>query len=251
MHPVIGITASPRKDVQPHGEFPFWVLNESYADAVAAAGGVPVILPSIAGSANAMLARLDGVLFSGGADIDPARFGDAEVHPTTYGIDPRRDAFELELMEAAIASGVPVLGICRGIQVMNVALGGTLLQDIGPESRPGAAIAHRQHEVGLAHHEVGHEATLADHPLIRDLYGSATVGVNSFHHQALDQVAGELAPVAWSPDGLVEAVAGTGDAFVLGVQWHPELMFRAHPGQLAPFRSLVEAARERMTAAAR
>lgn len=251
MNPVIGITASPRMDVQPHGEFPFWVLNESYADAVAAAGGVPVILPSIPGSAEEMLARLDGVLFSGGADIDPARFGAAEVHPTTYGIDPRRDAFELELMKRATASGVPVLGICRGIQVMNVALGGTLLQDVGPESRPDAPIAHRQHEIGLAHHEVGHAAALSDHPLLLGLFGSVTVGVNSFHHQALDRIAPGLEPVGWSPDGLVEAVVGASDAFVLGVQWHPELMFRAHPGQLAPFRSLVEAARERVAATIR
>lgn len=251
MHPVIGITASPRLDVQPHGEFPFWVLNESYADAVVAAGGVPVILPSIPGSAAAMLARLDGVLFSGGADIDPARFGATDVHPTTYGIDHRRDAFELEMTEQAVAAGVPVLGICRGIQLINVALGGTLIQDVGSESRPDSTVAHRQHEIGLAHHEVGHAATLADHPRIRAVYGSATVGVNSFHHQALDRVAPSLEAVAWSPDGLVEAVVGAGDAFVLGVQWHPELMFRAHPDQLAPFRSLVDAARERMTAPAR
>lgn len=251
MHPVIGITASPRIDAQPHGEFPFWVLNEAYADAVSEAGGIPLILPSIPGAGSSMLARLDGVLFSGGADIDPARFGATDVHPTTYGIDHRRDAFELELTEAAVSAGVPVLGICRGIQVINVALGGTLHQDIGPDSRRDATIAHRQHEVGLAHHDIGHEATLSDHPLIRGLYGSATVGVNSFHHQALDRVAPALQPAAWSPDGLVEAVVGAGDAFLLGVQWHPELMFRAHPGQLAPFRSLVAAARERMAITAR
>jgi putative glutamine amidotransferase len=251
MQPVIGITASPRVDAQPHGAFPFWVLNEGYADAVTAAGGVPVILPSVPGSADALLDRLDGVLFSGGADVDPARYGAAEVHPSTYGIDPRRDAFELELTERAVARAVPVLGICRGIQVINVALGGSLIQDIGPASRPDAPFDHRQHEAGLAAHEIGHEARMADHPVLRGVFGAATVGVNSFHHQVLDRVAPALEPVAWSPDGMVEAVVGAGNGFLLGVQWHPELMFRHHPDQLAPFRALVAAARERMASPVR
>jgi putative glutamine amidotransferase len=238
-------------DALPHGEFPFWVLNEGYADAVAAAGGIPVILPSIAGAADAILDRLDGVLLSGGADVDPARYCATAVHHTTYGIDPRRDAFELELIERAVARSVPLLGICRGIQVINVALGGTLHQHVGPDERPEALLNHRQHEVGLAGHEVGHETRLDDHPAIRSVFGADAIGVNSFHHQAIDRLAPDLAPVAWSPDGLVEAVVGACDGFLLGVQWHPELMFREHPAQLAPFRSLAAAARERMAAPVR
>jgi len=244
MNPVIGITPGPREETRPHGAFTYWELNSDYTSAIEAAGGVPVILPP-QGDPGRVLDVLDGVLLSGGADLDPAHYGDPDVHPTTYGIDPRRDGFELELMRLAFERDIPVLGICRGIQVMNVALGGSLIQDVstGREDIPG--INHRQHETGLTADAVGHVAMLLDHPASRHIGDPGQVGVNTFHHQAVRRLAPSLEAIAYSPDGLVEAVSAPGKSFVLGLQWHPEMMFATHPEHLRPFASLVEAARQR------
>ncbi|MGI9253187.1 MAG: gamma-glutamyl-gamma-aminobutyrate hydrolase family protein [Thermomicrobiales bacterium] len=249
MKPVIGITPGAAFESHPYGDFRYVHLNEDYTRAVEAAGGIPVVLPPQADPA-ALIPMLDGILFSGGPDVDPSHYGDTEVHPMTYGIDERRDSFELELVRAAEAAGLPILGICRGIQVMNVALGGTLIQHVADcrETLPG--IGHRQHEAGLKANEIGHLAVVLDHPMADAVGGAGTLGINTFHHQAVAQVAPSLDVLAWSQDGLVEAVAGRGENFVLGVQWHPEMMFDAKPDLLRPIISLVEAAKTRKLAAA-
>jgi putative glutamine amidotransferase len=249
LKPIIGITPGTKLVERPHGQFHYVNLNEDYAAGVEAAGGIPVVLP-FQDDPAALLPILDGVLFSGGPDVDPARYGDDSIHPKTYGIDPRRDAFELGLVRAAEAAGVPILGICRGIQVLNVALGGTLIQHVadGRENLPG--IGHGQDAVNLPGDQIGHLVEVLDHPMAATLGGPGGLGVNTFHHQAIAQPADTLDVLAWSPDGLIEAVAGRGDAFILGVQWHPEMMFRAHSNQLRPFSALIEAARSRKLAAA-
>ena len=241
MKPIIGITPSAQLDTLAHGTFLRYCMSAPYVRAVETAGGVPIILPPQRDSIDDLVAVIDGLLLSGGPDVDPARYGDMDVHPETYGIDPDRDQFEIDLFDSALRLGIPTFGICRGIQVMNVALGGTLIQDVATE-HPGAAdIGHRQHERGLEVSAVGH-ALSAVEPAPLPIFGNDNLGVNSFHHQAIRDLAPALLPVAYSPDGLVEAVVMRGSSEVFGVQWHPELMFERDDAHLRPFSQLVEAA---------
>jgi len=240
MKPVIGITPSPSLDAQPHGTFLRYVLNEAYAAAIETSGGIPVILPPQAENIAHVLGLVDGLLLTGGADLDPSLYGATQPHAATYGVDPTRDCFELDLVAAALAADLPLLGICRGIQVLNVALGGSLIQDIPTEV--DSTVPHRQQAVGLPADAVGHDIEIGDHPAIAGLFDGEILGVNSFHHQAIDRLASPLVAVAHAPDGLVEAVVRPGSSFFVGLQWHPELMFRRHPEQLRPFAALVVAA---------
>ncbi len=240
MRPVIGITPSPQLDEFSHGDFYRFAMSDTYVRAVLAAGGLPVVLPPALGTASDLLDTLDGLLLSGGADVAPERYGDTEIHPDTYGVDPLRDAFELELIAEARQRDTPIFCICRGIQILNVALGGTLIQHV-PEQRPSPT-PHRQHEAGIPKDEIAHSIVPASGGLVAEIFGAAPLGVNSFHHQAIRDVAEGLTVEAISDDGLVEAVTLPSQTFVLGVQWHPEMMFERHPEQLAPFRALVSAA---------
>ncbi len=241
MKPVIGITPSAQHDTLAHGTFLRYCMSAPYVRAVGTAGGVPVILPPQRDTIDDLMAVIDGLLLSGGPDVDPARYGDNYVHPATYGIDADRDQFEMDLFDAALRGGIPVFGVCRGIQVMNVALGGTLIQDVSTE-HPGAAdVGHRQHERGLEDWAVGHELFAVDSAPL-PIFANNGLGVNSFHHQAIRDLAPDLMPVATSQDGLVEAVVMRGNPAVFGVQWHPELMFERDDAHLRPFARLVEAA---------
>ncbi len=237
--PVIGITSSQLVESASHGTFTRHSLTKDYSDAVLAAGGVPIILPFYPEVAREMFDLVDGIIVSGGADLDPALFGDSDVHPETYDIIPARDVAELELTRLAIARDKPLLGVCRGIQVLNVALGGTLYQDV--TSQFSDSMAHRQQMLRIAADEPGHDATLASGTQIQRVFGSGSVSVNSFHHQAVKDVAPQLIATGWSGDGLIEAIERPESAFALGVQWHPELMFKRSPQQLTPFVALVEA----------
>jgi putative glutamine amidotransferase len=241
MKPIIGITPSAQLDTLAHGTFLRYYTSAPYVRAVETAGGVPVTLPPQRDTIDELMAIIDGLLLSGGPDVDPARYGDDYVHPATYGIDPDRDQFEIDLFDAAVHRGIPVFGICRGIQVMNVALGGTLIQDVSTEHPGSAEIGHRQHERGLKDSAVGHQLTAIESTPL-PIFGKNDLGVNSFHHQAIRDIAPELMPVAYSPDGLVEAVVMRGKPEVFGVQWHPELMFERDDAHLRPFARLVEAA---------
>jgi putative glutamine amidotransferase len=180
---------------------------------VAAAGGLPLLLPALEDGAEELLEGLDGVLLSGGAgDVDPARYG-APAHPETVPVDPPRDAFELALARAAVARELPLLGVCRGMHVLNVAYGGDLVQHLelggGHRAAPG--------EWG------GHDVRLAAGSVAARACGGERVSVMSSHHQAVGAVADGLAVSGWADgDELVEAVEDPRHAFVLGVQWHPE-----------------------------
>lgn len=241
MKPIIGITPSTQVDELAHGTFHRYVISIPYVRAVKASGAIPLVLPPQSDAADSLADLLDGLLLSGGSDVDPLQYGDTSTHPETYGIDGERDAFEIELFNAMLNRGKPVLGICRGLQVMNVALGGTLVQDVPSEHPGAAAIGHRQHERGLEASAVGHMVTPRERELL-PIFADGTLGVNSFHHQAIRDLAPDLIPVAFSPDGLIEAVAMSGDRPVFAVQWHPELMFEAHPQHLRPFQYLAETA---------
>lgn len=241
MQPIIGITPSPTLDALPHGTFARHAMGASYVDAIVEAGGVPIVVPPQPANLAPLLDLLDGVLLSGGGDIEPSRYGADRVHSTTYGLNPERDAFELELARAAVDRDLPLLGICRGIQVLNVALGGSLLQDVADEHAAPVRVRHRQQEAGLTADAIGHPVALAESTL-RAIFTTDELGVNSFHHQAIDRLAPELLPAALAPDGVVEAAPLPGRRFAIGVQWHPELMFRRHDLHRRLFAAFVTAA---------
>lgn len=238
--PVIGITPTPMDDTQDHGSFHRYTLANTYTTAVEEAGGVPLIIPPQAGNIEDILDTIDGLLISGGGDIDPARYGAASVHEKTGGIHQGRDDLELALALGALERDMPLFCICRGIQVLNVAMGGTLYQDVADEF--SAEISHRQQDNKIPKHDPGHEVTVQPDSLLARTYGQSTIAVNSFHHQSLKDVAPELRVNAVAPDGTIEAVEHPGKSWVLGVQWHPEMMFAAHGEHLKPFEALVEQA---------
>lgn len=190
-----------------------------YSRAVAAAGGLPVGLSRDA-PADAMVERIDGLVLSGGADVDPSRYGRSR-QPECGTAEPGRDAWELALVDAALAARVPIFGICRGIQVVNVALGGTLLQHLDR----GTGDGHPRDDV--PRETTVHSVKLAPGSLAAAVYGTE-VQVNSLHHQAVDEVGRGLVASGHSPDGTVEALELPGSP-VLAVQWHPEMLVGAQP----------------------
>lgn len=236
--PVIGITPSPMDDTQDHGSFHRYAIANTYTEAVEAAGGIPIVIPPQSGNIDQLLDIVDGLLLSGGGDINPERYGDDEVHEKTYGVHEGRDALEIELARKAIERDIPTLCICRGIQILNVALGGTLYQDVAGQFSPD--LTHRQHDLGIPKDQPGHSVTVAKDSLLADTYGTETVQVNSFHHQSLRDVAQELIVNATAPDGTIEGVEHPNKTWILGVQWHPEMMFQTHNEHLKPFTMLVE-----------
>jgi putative glutamine amidotransferase len=249
MQPLIGITPSLSSDTFSHGTFERFVLSNNYPNAVVAAGGIPVILPPQSTDAASILDRLDGLLLSGGADIDPAVYGDTDVHPTTYEISELRDTFEFALLREALARDLPILCICRGIQVLNVGLGGTLYQDVADQYSPD--LQHRQQELGIIAADPSHTVTATEGGLLAEIYGTSAIQTNSFHHQAIKTLAPDLRLEGQSDDGIIEAVSLPTHSFVLGVQWHPEMMFRAHPEHRRPFEHLIAAVTSRSLIAAR
>jgi putative glutamine amidotransferase len=212
--PVIGLSAYREPAQWAVWKAPAVLLPDSYVQQVAAAGGVPVLLPPLPGIA-ATVSRLDGLILTGGGDIHPGRYGEAP-HPRTTRVSEPRDAAELELLDAALDAGLPVLGVCRGMQLLNVARGGTLCQHLPEEAghapQPGTFGSHQI--------RVGPGTRLAE---ILGADGAA-LDVPTAHHQSVDALGDGLVPAAWAQDGVVEAVElDTGSApFVVGVQWHPE-----------------------------
>lgn len=205
-------------------------VHRGYVDALYTVGALPFLLPPAVCVERYMAGALacDALLVTGGGDVDPWRYG-AATAPETSGIDQVRDAAELAAIRAAVDTGVPVLGICRGIQAVAVALGGTLLQHV-----TGHCDEERQHEPI-------HPVTAATGSVAAEVLCGAT-GVNSIHHQAVREPGARLKATAWGPDGVIEAVEAPG---VLGIQWHPE---RLAPIVLAPFEWLVATSRRRVAA---
>jgi putative glutamine amidotransferase len=240
--PLIGVTMSVSIDQHPERAY----VNATYVRAVQEAGGVPVLLPPQldAASRQALWHRIDGLLLTGGGDIDPSRFA-ADRHPTVMEVSPARDALEIGLTVRAIEEAVPLFAICRGVQVLNVALGGTLWQDI--PSEVGMDIAHSQQG---PRDRPTHVVSIMRDAQLAAIVGATELPVNSMHHQALRDLGRGLGAVAWAPDGVVEAVElPAGRAPVIGVQWHPEELVRHDAAARALFRSLIEAAARRTVAA--
>lgn len=241
--PVIGITPTPMEDQQAHGSFTRYAIATTYTEAVEAAGGIPLVIPPQEGNIDAILELVDGVIISGGGDIDPVRYGESDIHEKTYGIHAGRDDLELAIAKEAVVRDIPVLCICRGIQILNVALGGTLIQDV-PDQYP-SDIEHRQQASGIPKEEPGHRVSVTPGSLLERTYGSSEIEVNSFHHQAIKELAPVLGIDGVATDEIVEAVSHRESAWILGVQWHPEMMFRVHPEHLKPFQALVDHASTR------
>jgi putative glutamine amidotransferase len=246
-HPVlIGVTTSElrlasqvRRDRRGEPARVEMALGMSYLRAVERAGGLPVVLPPLElERIPALLDRLSGLLLSGGPDLDPAAYGRA-AHPELGPTEPQLDAFEVQLAREADTRGLPILGICRGAQALNIARGGTLHQHL-PEITDGTVV-HRQCQPG---EEVTHTVRVAPRSGLAGVVGRRRVAVNSFHHQSVDRLGGGLHAVAWADDGVIEGVEGRGESLLLGVQWHAETLVD-DPAQLALFRHLVTASEER------
>lgn len=241
MRPLIGITG--RKDTSARLVNSQMIsVGETYIHAVHRAGGTPLILPPMLVEADwaPLMARLDGLLLSGGEDIHPRHYGQA---PETWlgGVDETRDDSELGMLRAALEARKPILAICRGHQVLNVALGGTLYQDLAaqvPGALDHAFLMSRSLEQNV------HDVTLEAGSRVGQLLSGSTFSVNSAHHQSIQSSGTELRIVAYAPDGVVEAVELADYPFCIGVQWHPEAMVRRDSTMLPLFVGLIEAARE-------
>jgi putative glutamine amidotransferase len=215
--PRIAVGAYPREVDISTGPTLLHTLSRFYVDAVSRAGGVPVILPvSDPALAADALGGVDGLVLAGGGDVDPSAYGQP-AEPEVYGVDEARDAWELALLTVALDRHLPVLAICRGIQVVNVALGGTLVQHI-----PTATGA--RHGWPARYNEPVHRVQLDPSCALAGILGVAELDVNSLHHQAVDRTGQGVRAVGWSPDGTVEAVELTAHPEVIAVQWHPELL---------------------------
>lgn len=231
--PRIGLTTYARTEDN------WFRLPAEYVDAVRRAGGVPVLLPPGESRLDLWLRDLDGLILTGGGDLDPAHYGGAG-HPTLYNTDEDRDRDELALARHLVESSLPGLCICRGLQVLNVALGGSLithLPDVG-----GDRVAHRTEDRKPTPHGVSVEA--GSH--LAGVLGTTEVQGASWHHQAIDRLGRELEVVARAPDGTIEAVEIRDLPSLLAVQWHPELTAADDPVQQRLFDEVVRAARERM-----
>jgi putative glutamine amidotransferase len=232
--PIIGVTL----DSEPAGGYaklPWYALRQNYCDVVAAAGGLPIALPQEPELADEYLAFLDGLVVTGGAfDIDPALYGAGERHATVT-LKERRTRFEWSITKGAIDRDLPLLGICGGQQLLNVVLGGTLVQHI-PDAVPGS-LAHEQPNPRT---EAGHEVLVAPGTLLRRVTGAERLPVNSAHHQAADRVGPGVLVSATAPDGVIEAIEDPRRRFCLGVQWHPEYGISA--ADTAVIRAFVAAA---------
>jgi putative glutamine amidotransferase len=240
--PLIGITTSELRPgelstLRRHGEPPSaeMALGMTYVRAVEAAGALPVVVPPVGHrDVRRLLGRLDGLVLSGGPDLSPAAYG-AKPHIELGPTEPRLDSFEYAMAREALRVDLPILGICRGAQTLNVARGGTLQQHV-PDV-VGDAIAHRQTE----------DARLPTHPVVIDpdsrlaaVLDTTQMSVNSFHHQAVDRLGSGLHACAWAPDGTIEAIEDPERPFVLAVQWHAETL-QSEP-HLALFQELATVA---------
>lgn len=235
--PLVGISP----DVEGDAEASRYVLKTAYAEAVLRAGGLPLVLSvsADAGVVDAYLDRVSAVVVTGGAfDVPPAAYGQAP-REGLGPLKPARTAFETLLLQSALRRKLPILGVCGGMQLLNVVLGGTLYQDLAREL-PGA----KEHEQKNSRNQPSHPVEVRDGSLLAEVLGRGQLMVNSTHHQAISQLAPSLKVSATSPDGVVEAVESTEHPFALGVQWHPELLLQSMPLQLGLYRALVQKARE-------
>ena len=227
--PLIGLT--PLVDEERDS---YWMLR-GYMKGIELAGGVPVMLPLMDDDAaiERMADTMDGFLFTGGPDVSPEVYGQEKL-PECGLVVPGRDALETKLLTAVLKRNKPVLGICRGIQLINSVLGGTLYQDL-PTQHP----SETSHRMKPPYDQVWHEVSLVEGSPLQKTLGKASTGVNSCHHQAILDLAPGLVPMAWSPDGLIEAVHMPEKKFLWAVQWHPEFSYKVNDDSVEIFKAFV------------
>lgn len=234
--PLLGITTAGKSLLD---ATPIVYANDAYVNALIQAGAVPLLIPFAIAEADwkSLCCRLDGLLLTGGGDLDPALFN-GETHPKVYGVEPARDHLEIGLTRIAVESGLPLLGICRGVQVMNVALGGTLYTHLADQF-PNPL--RHDYFTETPRDYLAHRVTVDDQSRLAAILGKTKLEVNSLHHQGLNRLAPSLKPTAWATDGLVEGVEIDEHPFAVGVQWHPEWLPDSPPMQ-ALFCAFVQAA---------
>ena len=230
MKPIIGVLAEVYDDL--HTQMPV-----AYASAIERSGGVPVVLPHVASddAIDAFVALCDGFFFTGGVDVDPQRYGE-EKSLCCGAVQEHRDTLEFAVFDKAFQTRKPILGICRGEQLINVALGGTLYQDITTELQTD--IAHRQVE---AKNDFSHSVSVFEDTPLHHLIGKQRMRANSFHHQAIKQLGTGLAVMAAADDGVVEAIYLKGERYLRAYQWHPERLYGADPHSCALFDDFIRA----------
>ena len=244
IRPLIGVTTQSLQAIDgiPEGLPNSVVMNQRYYHAVASAGAAPVLIPLLddLDTLRAIYERTDGILIPGGVDMDPATFGE-KPHERLGRIDPARDRVEVQLVKWAVEDRKPVLGLCRGLQVINVALGGTLYQDLDAEF-PNA-IKHDYFPThGYSRDHLAHDVAVESGSRMRHALTSSAVPVNSMHHQGIKTLASSLVASAVAPDGLIEAAESMNDSYIVGVQWHPEVFELSEPSSGILFTDFVQAA---------
>ena len=241
MKPIIGI---PSAFQEPQDKFGGGAsaVAQSYLRALEMAGGVPLLIPITdqESTLRALYERLDGLLLAGGLDIDPVRF-DESPHPELGKVDVQRDWVELTLTPWAVADGLPVPGICRGIQTLNVAAGGSLWQDIAAQVPD--ALRHRYYP-DYPYNRLSHSVQLESDSLLAEVLDNLKLEINSLHHQAIKEVGAGLRVTARAPDGMIEGVESNDDAWVVAVQWHPEWLLDDDPRMKRLFEAFVVACKE-------
>ena len=239
MRPIIVIGAYPRLMETAYGQTLLQTASRHYVRAIQRAGGAPVILPVTEPHDIAdVLAVAHGVVLTGGGDVQPSLYGEAPKDGTR-AVNPERDAFEVELLNESIAADLPLLAICRGMQILNVARGGTLHQDV----HAATGMFHDDH---TRWQEAVHRIKVEPNSRLAAALGVTELGANSVHHQGIDRLGTGLRAVAWAEDDSTEGVELPDARFAVGVQWHPEVL-EDHPEHQGLFRALVDAARERAT----
>jgi putative glutamine amidotransferase len=223
---------------------PSWVMSQRYIRALTAVGALPWMIPLVGDEPETLRGiydELDGVFLPGGADIDPANYGE-ERHARCDKGDPARDEVELALVRWALVDRKPVLGVCRGLQLVNLAAGGTLYQDLG-EQMPGS-VKHDYFPFGgrYSRDYLAHDVNVAENSKLAEIYGSGALKVNSMHHQGVRRLGDRLIASAVAPDGLVEGIESADDFYLVAVQWHPEVLVDNCPRTRRLFESFIEAA---------
>ena len=241
--PTIGLATQTLEAVP--GKLPLcWIMGQRYVRVLTGAGALPWLIPLLRddpATLRAIYDRLDGLLLTGGVDIDPANYGE-QRHELCDRSDPDRDWAELTLIRWAVADGKPVLGVCRGIQAINVACGGSLYQHVADEHP--APIKHDYFPTATAYSRdyLAHPVRVRGGSRLRRLLDAEHIAVNSMHHQGIKRLAEGLTPTAFAPDGLIEGVEGADGVYLVGVQWHPEELAEAQPPMRRLFTDFVEAA---------
>jgi putative glutamine amidotransferase len=231
MKKIFGISTSVLPDSSGRGGSDVFGLYRDYVDAVFMAGGVPMLLPPVAGAEETklQLQQVDVLIVSGGSDVNPLCYGE-EPHPLLETVIFERDNYELALISLADQMGIPMLGICRGLQIINVAFGGTLHQDV---SLAKSFIQHRQ---VVKQYDPSHSVEISSPSMLYEIFAKTEIYANSYHHQAIKQLASGFSATAKSKDGIIEGIERRGVVPILAVQWHPEMMVHKHPAMLELFR---------------